>query len=782
MKFAPRSLQLKFLLLLVPCMCAALVSAYLYSSYNHHQDFTTLSKYKRKSLEVYPAVFSEPVWNFQQPLIRDIAQSLLLDTDITRVEVYDEGMHSIVNLTSENNTSTDIAFIFEAPIIYKNAHIQQLAGHLKVTVSNVSLLKDLNNSLYENLIAMSILFMMIFIGIYALFYRFISLPVSKLLLAIHENAEQHNFKQVQTDDNNEIGVIITAFNQMQSNLERTYRDLSQSEQRFRELYHSTPALLFSIDENCTILDASDYFCQHLGYDTADVIGKNITFFSSDPDAETQCQAFKKAFQLTGNLQQLPFQLECKQGRSLDTLLDAVFQESSPSALAVLTDVTKLNKAHQEIHYQATYDQLSGLPNRNSLFAHLHLRMADSEKPFGLIFIDLDRFKAVNDIFGHSVGDELIKLAGKRMASLLRESDLLARIGGDEFAIVTTADTRKLQAICQRIINALNKPFHLAESKINISASFGIALYPDDASTPEQLIQKADRAMYRAKEDGQHRYIFYTADQEAHFIKQTTIELLLQNCINDNLLTLHYQPIISLKTGRIIGTEALLRMNDYDNNLISPDQFISLAEETGAIVGIGNWCIHNACKQLAQWRETINKDMILSINISSRQLQNVHFLKQLNNSITTWNIDPSKLIIEITESLMMHDNHTNKEVLQSITELGCKIAIDDFGTGFSSLSYLMKFPIKILKIDRSFIQDCQTNSANKALIGGILGLSQNLSFEVIAEGIETTDQLDFMLQSDCALAQGFLFSKPLDAALLTRRWQKIELACIAQIST
>ncbi|WP_162224935.1 EAL domain-containing protein [Neptunomonas antarctica] len=760
-------------------MCVALTAAYVYASYNHHQDFTTLSKHKRNSLEIYPVIFAEPLWNFNQPLIRNIAQSLLLDTDIIKVEVFDEGMHNLINLSSKNSASSDIAFIFEAPITYKNAHIQQLTGYLKVTVSNVSLQQDLTRALYENLVAMTVLFVMVFISIYSLFYRFISLPVSKLLLAINDNVEQHNFKQVQINDSSEIGDIITAFNHMQSTLERTYHDLKVSESRFRELYNNTPALMFLIDENCTILNASAYFCQHLGYDSADVIGKNISFFSSDPDAKTQCNTFKNTLQLTGNLQQRPFQLQNKQGRSLDTLLDAVSQDNSLCSLAVLTDVTKLKQAHTEIYYQASFDQLSGLPNRNSLLTHLNLLMNDDQIPFGLIFIDLDRFKAVNDIFGHTLGDQLIKVVGQRMSTLLRKSDLLARIGGDEFAIVTTADTGKLQFICQRILGALNQPFHLAESKINVSASFGIAIYPNNASTPEQLIQKADRAMYRAKEDGRQRYNFYTPDQEAHFIEQTSIELLLQNCLDDNLLVIYYQPIICLKTGKIIGTEALLRMIDYDNNLISPDQFISLAEETGAIVNIGNWCIHNACKQLAQWRETINRDMVLSINVSSRQLQSIHFLKQLNDSIAAWDIDPSKLIIEITESLLMHDNHTNKEVLQSIDKLGCKIAIDDFGTGFSSLSYLMKFPIKILKIDRSFIRDCQTNPANKALIGGILSLSQNLSLEVIAEGIETTDQFDFILQSNCELAQGFLFSKPMDADLLTSRWEELEQACITE---
>lgn len=437
-------------------------------------------------------------------------------------------------------------------------------------------------------------------------------------------------------------------------------------------------------------------------------------------------------------------------------------------VGIQTDVTDLKRAEEKLVHNALYDTLTGLPNRVSLMERLrHAAELASRKPnylFSVLFIDLDRFKMINDSLGHAIGDLLLCEIARRLASCLRPNDTIARLGGDEFVIliedVKTYDN--VIFIAQRILEELSAPFNLEGREIFTSASIGITFSTTGSNRSEDLLRDADLAMYRAKTQGRGRYEIFHPRMHSSAIALLEMETDLRRAMERQELQLHYQPIVSLQTNRLVGFEALIRWQHPQQGLISPAKFIPIAEETGLIAPIGDWVLREACLQMQRWQRQFCDWKLLSVNVnlSSKQFT-PQLVEQIRQTLEETGLEAKYLKLEITESVLMSHAESAIATLTQLKQLGVQLAIDDFGTGYSSLSYLHRFPIDTLKIDRSFIQKVDVDGEQLAIVRTIITLAWNLGMEVVAEGIETTKQLAQLRSLHCEYAQGFLFSPARD---------------------
>ncbi|NQY22789.1 MAG: EAL domain-containing protein [Campylobacteraceae bacterium] len=434
---------------------------------------------------------------------------------------------------------------------------------------------------------------------------------------------------------------------------------------------------------------------------------------------------------------------------------------------------KLRKSYEEakkisalVQNQANYDFLTQLANRNLLlerFSQALIRAKRENNKVALIFIDLDRFKYVNDTFGHSVGDSLLKEVAARLLYILRESDTASRLGGDEFAIILP-DVKKeqeIEIVVQRILESLVKPFNLEGHEAFISASIGVTFFPEDGQDTETLLRKADTAMYKAKQKGRNNFQFFTNVMDLEIQHRRELETGLHKALEKEEFDIHYQAIVDINTNEITSAEALIRWKDPIKGYIPPGDFISLAEEIGLIVEIGEWALKTACKEAALWENLFIDAPKVAVNMSSRQFQLVDTALLVKEALEESNLKAERLILEITEGLLVNDDKKTLKQLNKIRKMGIDLSIDDFGTGYSSLSYLKKFPISKLKIDRSFIHDLDKKEENKALIKAIIAMANSLNLKTVAEGVETQAQKDFLQKYNCKYYQGYYYSKPLN---------------------
>src|SRR5713226_6438513 len=440
-------------------------------------------------------------------------------------------------------------------------------------------------------------------------------------------------------------------------------------------------------------------------------------------------------------------------------------------------------AEDQLRFIATHDPLTELPTRamfNERLRHALHQGVRYNRGLAVMFIDIDRFKVVNDSLGHSAGDRLLQNCAKRLTECLRESDIVARLGGDEFVVMIENFTgpRDAIAVAQKILHDLAKPFFVDGQEFLMSASIGISTFPDDGADVETLVKNADIAMYRAKDQGRNNYQFYSAQMNKHTFERLAMESSLRRAVEHNEFLLHYQPKLDLRTGAIAGVEALVRWQHPDWGMVSPAQFIPLAEETGLIVQIGEWVLKAACEQNKQWRDQGIPALRVAVNLSARQFAQKTLLSDVARTIAQSGLTPDCLELEITESLVMTNPEHATETLHKLKAMGITLSIDDFGTGYSSLAYLKRFPIDCVKIDRSFIKDIPTEADDMAITKGVIALGHSLRLKVVAEGVETVEQQDFLRSNDCDEMQGYLFSKPLPAeevtALLKSHSQKPNL--------
>ncbi len=419
---------------------------------------------------------------------------------------------------------------------------------------------------------------------------------------------------------------------------------------------------------------------------------------------------------------------------------------------------------ERIRYQAYHDPLTGLPNRTSFVEHLEEAIRRSKRfgwSLGLMFLDIDRFKRVNDSLGHEAGDELLRIAAGRLQGCIRESDMLFRMGGDEFTVLleNVKGAEEAAAVAVRMSQAVAEPIELRHHELAATVSIGIALYPKDDQTGERLVESADTAMYRAKDLGRNRYAFFTQEMNDRVESQLVLEAGLQRAVRNDEFVLHYQPRVAAATRRVVGVEALLRWQHPERGLVPPGEFIPLLEESGLIVPVGARVLESACRQNKAWQDAGLPPMRVSVNISSRQFRTGSLEETVREALRASGLAPEWLEIELTESLLVENSEHAVAVMERLKAIGVAISIDDFGTGYSSLGYLKRFPIDSLKIDRSFVKDLRTSATDAAIVDAISALAHSLGLGLVAEGVEEAGQAEFLRARYCTEMQGYLFGRP-----------------------
>jgi diguanylate cyclase (GGDEF)-like protein/PAS domain S-box-containing protein len=437
------------------------------------------------------------------------------------------------------------------------------------------------------------------------------------------------------------------------------------------------------------------------------------------------------------------------------------------AVIVFHDVSESRAMVLKMAHLAHHDFLTGLPNRALLTERLSQAIGLARrrgKQVALLFVDLDYFKHINDSLGHAVGDQVLQSAARRLSACVRTTDTVCRQGGDEFVILLAEIEQPQDAalVAEKLLVALAEPQLIGQHEIHVTLSIGISVYPDDGIDGDTVMENADAAMYHAKASGRNNYQFFTAGMNSHAVRRLFVETGLRRALRQSEFRLHYQPQIDLASGAMTGTEALIRWLDPVLGLIEPEQFVPIAEECGLIVPIGRWVLREACRQVRSWLDAGLHAVPVAVNISALEFRHQGFVDEVALILKETGLAPRYLELELTENILMHDTESSAQVLASLKAMGVQLAIDDFGTGYSSLGYLKRFPIDTLKIDQSFVQDLATDADDATIVSAVIGMGRNLKQRVIAEGVETQEQLAFLRTQRCAQGQGFLFNRPLPA--------------------
>lgn len=553
-------------------------------------------------------------------------------------------------------------------------------------------------------------------------------------------------------------------------------DISDRKRRDEEtrlaasVFNGTTEGIVITDARGVILQVNKAFSDITGFESEEVLGKTPRLLRSDYHDDEFYQDFWTKLTTIGVWQgEIWNRRKDGEAHPVWQNISAIRDELGDIVqyISVFSDITDKKLSEQRIEHLAHYDVLTDLPNR-VLFTerceHALSRARRDGHKLVLMFLDLDRFKHINDSLGHPVGDRLLQQVAQRLNELIREEDTVARLGGDEFVVVLedVVDTNVIAPVAEKLLAAFSQPFNLDGSQLHVSSSIGIAIYPADGRDVTTLVRNADAAMYRAKESGRNNYQFYTREMTASAHARVLLENNLRRAVEQRQLVLHYHPQFDLTSGQLTGAEALVRWLHPDMGLISPDSFIPLAEETGLILQIGEWVLRDACIQAKRWLDAGRQFGTIAVNVSGHQIERGDIVEVVRKVLWETHLPAHLLELEITESFIMKHPEEAISTLSALKELGVSLAIDDFGTGYSSLSYLKRLPINKLKIDRSFVKDVPNGKADTAITRAVIALGKGLSLRVIAEGVESDEQRDFLADEGCHEAQGFLYTKPLAA--------------------
>lgn len=458
-------------------------------------------------------------------------------------------------------------------------------------------------------------------------------------------------------------------------------------------------------------------------------------------------------------------------------LELLYAKISASEEELKHQNEELIKNQKKMHYLAYHDTLTGLPNKQSLLENSNnVIFASPDNKAALFYIDMDNFKYINDTMGHAFGDKFIIKVGERLTSLMTENCSIYRIGGDEFIVILEdiKSEKEAEVFASYIIESFKDTLDIEGSTLSTTLSIGIALYPKHGENINELLTFADIAMYKSKAQGKNGYVIYDNHMEAVFRERTNIEKCMRKALEKNEFVLHYQPQVNIKENKIVGFEALLRWNSSELGFLPPVKFIEIAEDTQFIIPLGKWVLKTSCEFLKKLHRKGHENLTMSVNISVLQLLQTDFIDFVMSTLNAFQLKPEHLVLEITESILIQSFENINSKLQELKSLGIGVALDDFGNGYSSLSYLMQLPISTLKMDKSFINDIITNSGNRVLVGHIISLGRNLGIKVIAEGVEDTEQLDFLVENQCDVIQGYIFGKPLSEEEVIKRLDAYEL--------
>lgn len=580
----------------------------------------------------------------------------------------------------------------------------------------------------------------------------------------------------------ELGQLARSFDEMADKLESWHERVIKATLAVEKMSYHNQLILDSVGEGIYGVDMAGRFAfinpagaEMLGYSIEELIGKSLheTVHYNKPDGSPypsgECphlRALTAGEALRGS-DEMVWRKDGS-GIYVDYSITPIAEgERMSGSVVTFKDITERKRHEEQLVYQATHDTLTGLANRTILSDRLALlieRASRTQTVVGLLLLDLDRFKGINDSLGHGAGDELLRCVANRLTGLVRESDTVARLGGDEFVILSEMkEAGNVITVARKILVEMAKPFALSDREVFVSASIGISLYPKDGSSGETLMRNADTAMYSAKKHGRNTFRFYAESMNVSTVERLNMESKLRRAVDNGELLLHYQPQVNLHSGEIIGAEALIRWNHPELGMIHPDKFISLAEETGLIFPISDWVLHTACAQMKKWQAAALPELKVAVNVSAHQFRRQNLLKLTAGALLKTGLDGRFLELEMTESAVMEDVERVARILQNLKgETNVEISIDDFGTGYSSLSYLKQFAIDKLKVDQSFVRDITRDPNDAAITLAVITMAHSLGMTVIAEGVETPGQMEFLRSHGCDEMQGYYFSRPVPA--------------------
>ena len=734
-------------------------------------------------LEANAKALGKPLWDLDTESVRQITSAIAAGRSVNSVHVRDSAGEIDLRMPEtvlEDADSTRIS----AEISYNSVDGVQKVGVIEMDISPRSMFAEdrRNDFVFIAIFVAAVLaiFVTAIIGNRQMVMR----PLQKLTAAIEATRRLGSRHHVDWVSDDEMGMLAANFNEMQERLAREENGLKQAHARVSQVYNRTPAMLYSVDNRDRIIAVSDYLLLATGYDRDQVVGKQFADLVDDEYRSLYAQR-NRASQGGALDHSITLKFRCADGRLIDVLIRETVMEpmlSQPaSALSVMTDVTELKAAERKNHIQAITDHLTGLLNRQGFEIAIEdaIAAADREKSeLACLFVDLDRFKWINDNLGHAAGDDVLRHVVSIIRHELPAGDVIARLGGDEFAILlggTPAMDKALET-ADRISHAIERKVDIAGSAVQLSASIGVALYPQHAPTAAELLQKSDLAMYARKKAGKNGTRLFDHDLANETRNRAFMEKNIEAGLREDWFDAYLQPIHDLQTGRIAGFEALMRLVHPIEGIVAPGGIIRIAEETGSIIRIGERIFEKAVSRLRSFAHIPElADAYVSVNISPLQFEPA-LLDRMAAVLLKWGVHPSRIVVEITEAVLMHHDPVIQEVLEAMTSSGFRIALDDFGTGYSSLSYLNRFQVDIVKIDQSFISsmtggDETARRKSRMLVEGIKTISHQMGCVVVAEGVETEEQREKLQAIGIDAGQGYLFSRPVPATEIVARFAR-----------
>lgn len=739
---------------------------------SYHEAIRSQRNHLEILLSTNAQALARPLWDLDDDTINQITGTLVSDPVIRMVEVKDTSGQLDIIQTAGSDIIQDAASTTRE-VTYKTTNGVVTVGQLTVYYDDIGLLTSLSRT---ELAFITIFILAILTTVLAAIAgnRFMVIrPLMRLAAAIEATRRVGSRHHVDWRSKDEIGRLAKSFNEMQTQLEKEELEIKHAHERKTEIYNRTPAMLFSLDRYDRIAAVSDYWVQATGYDRARILGLNFADLIHPDDRSLFLQ--RKAAQHSPDAAHagITVRFHCMDGSVMDALILEKALDSGNAHqgtyLCVMTDVTELRQSEKRNRQQAISDHLTGLFNRQGFEAILDVQIRDADRngsELACLFIDLDRFKAINDNLGHAAGDAVLREFTLKIEPLLTPLDSASRLGGDEFAILLAGDKveERAQLFCERICTMLDTPFEIEGNSIRLSASIGMAIYPLHAASASELLQNADMAMYTRKRTGKNGSQIFDSSIMDRAREHAELERDIAQALSDNWFEAYFQPIQDLATGQTAGFEALLRLNHPDKGLLSPATIISLAEENGTIHRIGNVILDQSIANLARLSHLPGMEQsYVAVNFSPLQFE-PGLPTRIAGVLHRYGILPKRLIIEITEAVIMKDDPQIRAILNAIHQLGCRIALDDFGTGYSSLSYLSRFPVDIVKIDQSFTRSIcddtvEIRQRSRMLVEGIAAISHKMNCSVIAEGVETDEQKELLTVIGADYGQGYYFARP-----------------------
>ncbi len=776
--------QAKWTLMIVLFVGVLVSITQIMIDWQHEQK--SLDAHVEKIMSILKDSATQAAYSLDRQLASQVVSGLMEDEAIFEAELLDDLGGMIAHQTSDRSND-NLSWLTEALVGEVILFTQPLTINQELHVGQINVWVD-GATITAEFVSRSLrvfLFgiarnLVLGVALLGLFYTLTSRPLSQITHQLEDLKRQVGKRKTllypKGHHDDELGILVETFNKIWLARDQAEGLLAEREAYFRAVMEQSGEALILIDLEGHILDVNAETCNSLGYGRQELVNKNISEVdanSSQTSVVTWIQALEEG---------VPVGIESHFRRKdnavypVEIRCNLVIVNNQKCLLASVRDVSERKQAEDKVHYLAYYDDLTKLPNRRLLQNRLELTLAVARRHQhigALLFLDLDRFKTINDSLGHTAGDELLSVVAKRIKNCLREEDTAARIGGDEFVILVPelSDERTIaqslvQQLAQRILVEFSLPFHIQDQELYVTASIGISLFPMDESTGPQLLQQADTAMYRTKEEGRNGFHFYQAEMQEHASERLILEKALHRALENEEFSLQYQPQVNAD-GQLSGFEALLRWNHPTLGRVPPDKFISIAEETGLIISIGRWVMVEAFQQLLtlQAKGLPPTFKRLAINISPRQFAHDGFVDEVRDVLQLTGADASFLELELTEGMLVKNIDSVISKMKALKSLGFSFSIDDFGTGYSSLRYLKHLPLDQLKVDQSFVRDITWDTNSRAIVHTIIAMASHLDLALIAEGVETDEERQVLFELGCKNYQGYYFSRPVDVESL-----------------